>query len=200
MGIFKETGFIYRIFNFIANLMIINFCFIFGSLGILTVGTGLISAYHVVLKMIDKEEGNILKEFFKAYKLNLFQGIILSIISFLGNLSLGLYLFMFDSKVIIVFAMIIIILFNNIISLAFALLSNFDNTILNTLKNAFLLFFIHIKRTAMILILTVLIIYLSLYSIQTLFISIGFFLLIGFGLIIYLNGLFYKPIIEQYKS
>ena len=198
MAFIKEEGFLYKSLNFIANIMILNFCFIFGSLGIVTIGTSLSSAYYACLKFIDNSSNSIIQDYFSSYKLNIKNTIISFILNIFINLSLIIYLFIFDNRIFQVVIIFLIILLNGVFNIYFLIESKFKNNFLVSLKNSFILFVMNIKRTILTSLIMVLTIYFTFYTSLTFYISIGIYLLFGFGLYVYINTLILKKVIEKY--
>lgn len=198
MAFIKEEGFLYKSLNFIANIIILNFCFIFGSLGIITIGTSLSSTYYACLKFIDNSGNSIIQDYFLSYKLNIKRTILSFVLNVLINLSLIIYLFIFNNKVFQVVIIFLIILLNSVFNMYFLIESKFKNNFLLSLKNAFILFAMNIKRTILTSLIMVLTLYITFYTSLTFYISIGIYLLFGFGLYIYLNTLILKKVIEKY--
>lgn len=63
----------------LTNLLILNFWIVIGSIPVLTIGTSLIAASSVCLKMSEeREEAEITRAFWKAWKDNLARGILYS--------------------------------------------------------------------------------------------------------------------------
>ena len=72
-----NDSWIMRILTRIFDLIILNLLFIICSLPVITIGTSLSALYSVTLKMVRNEEGYIVRGFFKAYKENLKQSMII---------------------------------------------------------------------------------------------------------------------------
>ncbi len=61
----------------ITNILILNFWFVIGCIPVLTIGTSIIAASSVCLKLVeDREESTITASFWKAWKANLGVGIL----------------------------------------------------------------------------------------------------------------------------
>jgi len=71
----KTMQFLSRIWD----LLLLNLLFIIGSLFVVTFGVSLIAAYSVTLKMAEDREESIVLAYFRAFKANLRQGLILTI-------------------------------------------------------------------------------------------------------------------------
>lgn len=69
----------FQFMNKIANMIIITILWIIGSIPVVTIGTSTAAMYYATVKVSRRETGYITKEFFRAYKMNLKNGIILSL-------------------------------------------------------------------------------------------------------------------------
>lgn len=200
MKIFNENGIIYRIFNFLGNLIALNLCIVLGSVGIITMGPSIIAGLNVGLKLVDDNRVNITYEFVRSFKENIKQGIVLFFIFAFINSSLILYLFMFERKEILVFIALILLIFNSVFSFIFMLAGSFHNSVIGLIKGGFVVFFLNIKRTVFAVALTAVTIFITFYNIYTVYFLIGYYLFIGFGIFFYLNSKIFSKIIKEYKN
>lgn len=126
------------------DLMILNIMFIFTCVPIITMGASITAMYYVTIKMVNGTDSFILKAYLKSFKQNFKQataiwvtlnlGMCLLVMGFLqAGRSSGLNMY---ARYIFVF-FIILLLF--VLFYSFPLLSRFDNTVKNTLKNAAIL-------------------------------------------------------------
>ncbi len=76
--------------NTIADVAVVNFCFLIGCIPIITAGTSVIAAFNVALKIYDARDNHVFKQFWKAYVQNLKHGIVLTL--FFGFAAWGLWL------------------------------------------------------------------------------------------------------------
>ncbi len=88
----KSAQFLSRIWD----LLVLNFLFILGSLPIITFGVSAIATYTVALKVVEDTDESIIRAYFKAYKANLSQGIILTIAYIIGIGAVALDFLLFD--------------------------------------------------------------------------------------------------------
>lgn len=63
------------VLGWIANYVVIAFFLLVGSIPVITIGTSLSAAFSSVFHMMDGDEGELYRRFWKAYKQNLRQGI-----------------------------------------------------------------------------------------------------------------------------
>ena len=77
-----DSGF-FRALSRLADLMILNLIFVVCCIPIVTIGPALTAMHYVTLKMVDNEEGYIVRGFFKSFRQNLRQAIIIWVIMLL---------------------------------------------------------------------------------------------------------------------
>lgn len=86
-----DSGFS-RIMNKISDLFILNILWIFCSIPILTIGATTTALYSANLKLINNEEGNLIKTFFKSFKENFKKATIIWLIILIISIVLGVNL------------------------------------------------------------------------------------------------------------
>lgn len=86
-----DSGFS-RLMNKIADLFILNILWLFCSLPIVTIGATTTALYSVNLKLINNEDGNLIKTFFKSFKENFKKATIIWLIILIISIVLGVNL------------------------------------------------------------------------------------------------------------
>ena len=81
--IFNMDSPIMRFLNLVADLMIMNFVVTLCCLPIITIGASVTAMHYVMLKMVRGEDGYLVKDFFKSFKLNFKQATIIWLIMLL---------------------------------------------------------------------------------------------------------------------
>lgn len=133
-----------RILNKFADLMWLNILTLICCIPVVTIGPALSAAHYVELKMYRNEEGYITKDFFRAFKVNFKQGLILGVINLvlltvfvtdivLMNENSGIHI----PKVAQVLIMAAAIMYLFYVVWVYAVQAKFINTVKNTMKNAF---------------------------------------------------------------
>ena len=79
------------------DLLLLNFLFLLGSLPILTFGVSAIAAYSVMMKVIEDRDTGIVKEYLRAYRANLKQGMVLSGVTIILIIAVGADFFLFEN-------------------------------------------------------------------------------------------------------
>ncbi len=137
----------------IADLMILNAMALIFSVPIITIGASWTALYYCTVKIVRKEDTYVWKEFWNSFKSNFKQATIiwLILIPFLAILFVDVLMWYNDPtllpKVLKVTTVIVICIVLAITIYVFPILSHFDNTTRNTLKNAFLVSMINIPYT-----------------------------------------------------
>ena len=137
----------------IADLMILNAMALIFSIPIITIGASWTALYYCTVKIVRKEDTYVWKEFWNSFKSNFKQATIIWIIliPFLAILFVDVLMWYNDPtllpKVLKVTTVIVICIVLAITIYVFPILSHFDNTTRNTLKNAFLVSMINIPYT-----------------------------------------------------
>ena len=138
--------------NRVADLMILNVLFVICCIPVITIGPAVTALYYVTLKMARNEESYIAKSYFKSFKQNFRQGLVMWLIDLLligifvldfsvlngritGVENPGTPMFTVVRVVLMVLAFLMLFAF----SFTFPVLAKFDNTIKNTYRNAFLM-------------------------------------------------------------
>lgn len=204
-NLFRYDNKFFEILGKIADVVILNLLCIISCLPIVTIGASITAAYSIAMKMVKDEETYITKEFIKKFKENFKTStIVWSIMLIIG----GVLLFDFYmsklvlnesiSKVLqLIFTMISIIYIFTLIYV-FPMISKFENTIKNTMINSTLISIQNLPYTVMMVILNLspllLISLFSSYWGQIIF----FYTVIGFGIITYINSIFFEKIFNKF--
>ncbi len=121
---------------------------LFGLIFSLPLGPALTGMHFVLLKIVRDEESYITKTYFKSFKENFKQGVLLQLIQFaaFGILLLD-YLFMANSGIYRYLVMAIALILYLVSLYIFPLLSKFVNTVFGTIRNAILMAVLALPRT-----------------------------------------------------
>ena len=157
MKFFNYDSPIMQFLSRITDLFILNFLFLICSIPIVTIGAAATALYSVTLKMAKNEESYIFSSFFRAFKSNFKH----STVSWLILLLAGIVLAM-DYRAVgimggsfqqifsfLLFFLCIIFLFPAIY--IFPYIARFENTIKNSLKNAFIISIAQLPYTVLLL-------------------------------------------------
>ena len=204
--VFNFEGPVFSSLSRLADLFWLNLLFIICCIPIVTIGAATTALYYVTLKMVKDEEGYITKSYFRSFKQNFAQAtviwalflIIATVLMFdlriaNGGLAAG---FLSDSAVsnivvVAVFVMAIIVVMT--LTYVFPILAKFDNTVKNTVKNAFLISIRHLPYTILMIIISAVPVVLMWF-----FPALIILLLIMFSAVAYINSKFLARIFVLY--
>ena len=184
-----------------ADLMILNILVIVCSLGIITIGPTLTAMHYVLLKMVRKEEGYVVKPFFQSFKQNFKQATIcwLIMLAFIA-------LFVIDMRILnlsglefagwlrIALGAVGLIAFM-VMLYVFPLLSRFENSIRATFKNALFMAILNLPKTILMILvcaLPVLVLLLSMNLVPVVF-------LLGITVPGYICAMLYSKVFKRFE-
>ena len=204
--VFDFEGPVFSFLSRLADLFWLNLLFILCCIPVITVGAASTALYYVTLKMAKDEEGYITKSFFKSFKYNLIQATVIWILFLviaavmLMDLRIangGNVVDFFNdpsvSNIVIVAVGVMCIVLLMTLTYVFPLLAQFDNTVKNTVKNAFLISIRHLPYTFLMILISFVPVALIWFS-PALFILV----LIMFSLTAYINSKFLNKIFVLY--
>lgn len=143
------------------DLMILNFVVLLCCLPIITIGASVTAMHYVMLKLVRGEEGYILKDYFKSFKLNFRQATVIWLIMlvfiavFVGDYIIFHFSVIEFPKVLIILVLAIALLLFMLSTYIFPVLSRFDNTIKNTIKNGCIMSLLAIPKAILMVLLTI---------------------------------------------
>lgn len=149
----RLVRFLERIFE----LVVLNLLTLLCSIPLVTIGVAFTALYRSLFNMRQGNAG-IIKGYFIAFRDNFRSGLLLGLILLVFCISFGLYIYFFRDLIAAGDALVLIgivlvgVFFFFPMTLAFPLLSMFDDSALRTLSNAFLLGFRHLATTMAVLI------------------------------------------------
>lgn len=152
----EENGF-FLFMSRIGDIVFLNLCFLLTCIPVITAGTALTALYTVTLKMAENQEGYVVRSYFKAFKDNFKQGMIVGVV-----LELILAVLGYDAWVLlaskesyaaagffITAAALLITL--AVMQYLFPLMARYDNSIGTSLRNAGLLAISRLPYTIVLL-------------------------------------------------
>lgn len=132
-----------RVVRYIWNMFLLNVCFVLCCLPVVTIGAAVSAMYSVFLN--SSVESSALRRYFSAFKENLKQATILWLILLPMTLVLlanWYFLLSYEfagNGILIAISLVLTVLYLSVTSFVFALQARFDNSILQTMRNALLL-------------------------------------------------------------
>ena len=153
---FDHDSPIMQFLNRFSSLIILNLLFLCTSIPIFTIGASLAALYDVVFRLDTSREGKTVSTYFKAFRNNFRQStpvwliFLLLIITSCVNISFFSSLGGAIGQILFALSAVILINCMLVLGYAFPLISQFDNTFRNTLKNSLLLSAANLPRTLII--------------------------------------------------
>ena len=162
MNFFSAEGLFYRTISRIGDLFILNILFLGCSIPVFTIGASATAMYSGLLKLVRNESGYLAKEFFKSFKQNFKQATLIWLM-FLGA-GIVLYLDFFYVKilngslghVLQVVLTFFVIIYVALLSFVFAVQSQFENRIRQTIRISLYLAIGYLPLTIILMIINVL--------------------------------------------
>ena len=142
---FDIDSFLWRWLCRLADLMLLNLLFVLCCIPLFTIGPSLSALYTVSLKMADKEDVSVAKTFFRAFRSNFRQSLLLWLIMAGGAALMGLNWFFLPmlpeapEEVMKVLLNLMLLVYIAVFSYLFPVQCKFENSVANTFKNAFAL-------------------------------------------------------------
>ena len=201
---FNMDNSLWRFLGRLADVMILNIVFLITCLPVVTIGAAWTSLSYVTLKMSRDEESYIVKSYFKAFRQNFRQAT-----AIWGIALVAMFIFYMDFHIIRSMnpsmAQAMFILLAAIAMLAaltllyvFPVLAKFDNTILNTIKNAFFMAIGNLPHTLLMAAVIVGSVVLTFLSQQTIAVGMLVWIMVGFALIAFLNAHILVKVFDKY--
>jgi uncharacterized membrane protein YesL len=143
MKFLSYDGLLARIVRYIWNLFVLNICFILCCLPVITIGAAISAMYAVFLN--DFRESGVLRKFFGAFAENFKQATVIWLIfmALAAVLAANCYYLLTYSLggngLLLAVAAVVSVLYLSVVSFAFALQAKYENSSLQTMKNALIL-------------------------------------------------------------
>ena len=188
----------------IADLMILNLVFVLSCIPIVTIGPALTALHYVTLKMSDNRESHIIRSYFRSFRQNFRQALVIWLIMLLFA-----WILWFDisnvwgsvgtvSMIVQFFSVVALIGYIMELLYVFPVLSRFHNTIAGTLRSAFGLALSSFARTFSMFMLIFACTALTFYTVDTFKYCVFLWLTLGFSSVAYANSFLLKKIFARY--
>jgi len=201
-GIFNYDGPIMSFLGKVADLIWLNVLIIFFSIPIITIGAAQTAGHYAALKL-KREEGHVLQNFWKSFKMNFKQSTLIWLILIVLYAVNALAIMISNGSNLPMASIISGILLGAVIFIGimnlwvYPLQCRFDNKISSTIRNAFFMGFKHIFRSILMAICYAVPIALLLSGIYQI---IPILLLLGISTPIYWNVLVYNKVFERIEE
>lgn len=201
-GLFAPEGKLATILNTIGDLIVVNLLTILLCLPVVTAGAAISACYHMTIKMVRKEDGHIVAEYFEAFKEDFKQS------TGIGLIGAGLVAFMlFDIDLlrqvhasyagiyrIVLFVLALLIGMLTMFTLVTA--SHFRNTFRNTVKNGILFCISYPLKSIVVFFVMLLPFILTAMSMRFLILAI----LLGVSGPAFITGYYFSDLFEKYEE
>lgn len=188
----------------IFDILFLNILWVLCSIPIITIGASTAALYYCTFKINRENDTGIAKMFFKSSRQNFKQGCILTVIFTVSGLILYI-----DFQVCIlmegifghilkILILVLLIVWGIIVSYAFPLLAQFENSIVNVLKNSLLLSIMNIGKTIPVILINA-IPFVLFWGLPYVFIvSIPVFLIFGIAFMGLVNSKILLKVFDKY--
>ena len=153
---FNPDGSVMKALSRIADLAILNILWLLCCVPVVTAGAATTALFSLCLKMTKNKEGYLIRSYVKAFKENFKTSTIIWLIAFVILLILGVdfrimcyweHYLRYPMLVLIIFALLLVVF---VLLYVFALISKFENTLLEHIKNAFFMSIRHFPATVLL--------------------------------------------------
>jgi len=179
---------VWRLMGKVGDLIILNILAFVCSIPIVTIGASWTALYYVTMRMVKKKEGYVAKEFFHSFKENFRQATAIWLITLLIIVIFCVDIIICRSMsnqisdiLLVVVGFVAFIVFGTV-SFVFPLLARFENTVKNTIRNAFLLSIANVPYTVLFILFIAAPIVLAIYFMQ----AVPLVILLGISMPAYL--------------
>lgn len=186
----------------LANLMILNLLTILCCIPIFTAGAAITALYYVTIKMARGDDPYIVRSYFKSFKENFKQAtiiwlIMLALIFVIAMDWRVIYVMMEGTAAtvmkVVIFVVTAFLLLTGLY--IFPVLSRFENSIKNTIKNAFLISILNLPRSVLIVLIHLIPVAAVLLTIQ----ALPFVFLLGIPVVAYLASKLYAKMFKRFE-
>ena len=204
MRFFSFDSPLMRFLNKLANIMMVNLCFVVCCLPVITVGASVTAMYRCFLTMAKDGDISPFKLFFSSFKENFKKATLLELCCLPAVAVVVVEVLAYMSGIVgnggwtVVMYFLPFIIISCILSYVFPLQAQFENTVKGTIKNSFILALSHFPVTIIITALNLVFPALFCYRPDLLLRTLILWLLLGFALVAYLNTSFLRRVFLFY--
>ncbi len=208
MGIFSMENAFGRFLDLVWKWIVLNFLCMVCSIPIITIGPSVTAMYYVLLKIAKGEDTSLLKDYFRSFKRNLKQGMMIQLLLLATAVVIGLTIYycrQLRSEYTLygywLYALyVVVLLYLMMGAYVYPLLSMYENTLKETLKNALLLPIAHIGWTVLILLINIGPLYLCYVNADIMKWGLFFYTLCGIAVVGQINSKIFVKIFAQYEQ
>lgn len=200
--IFNYDGKFARAIQKVADIIIASVLWIVGCIPLITVGTSTTALYYASIKSV-LGEGSTVKNFFKSYKDNLKQSIVVEVVLLIVayimylNWNIG-FKMMENSTIFKVFFFVVLAWILFVVSYIFPILARFTLTTRHLFVNAFIMSIKNLPKTIFIILTNMLPIVCFVVRVDYVIKLLPLIIVVVPGLVGYLNAIMFNKIFEPY--
>ena len=195
-GIFHYEGKFARALQKVSDVIIASVLWIVGCIPLITIGTSTTALYYASIKAV-LGEGTIVKNFFKSYKENLKQSIvvevILLVVAYIMYLNWNIGFKMMENGTVFVLAWILLV-----VSYIFPVLARFALTTRQLFVNAFVMSITNLPKTIFIILTSMVPIVCLVIRVDYVIKFLPLIIVVVPGLAAYLNAIMFNKIFDPY--
>lgn len=202
-NLFSPDSVFMRAMSRIGDLMLLNLLFLLTCIPIVTVGAAVTAMYSVTFRFDTDSEGSVIKSFLRAFRADWNQATAIWVIVLLCGDSSCFNMLLLSrlpgifSFVSVLFALLLVLVLLTA-GFVFPLLSQFDNPVMVTLKNAFALSLGFLPRSVLIAVVNLFPLIVLLADVYVFFQTAFIWSAIFFAAAAYLNTQILKPVLGRF--
>ena len=193
---------IWKFIGRIIDVFVLHIFWVICCVPIITIGPATAALYYSLMKDIEDEEGHYAPLFFKSFKENFKQGILITLILLVSGILLAFshyFYYKVDFQgVVWMILQVILYLFTAAyimtITYVFPLFARFNNSITQLFRNSFFMSIRHFGWTIVMILIFSLVYFIALY------LQYYVILLLGFGIVAYLDTYIINHILKAYTK
>ncbi len=205
MNFFVIDSPVMRFLGRIGDIIILNLIFVVTALPVITVGTALSALYTVAMKLARGEDPSVLREYIRAFWRNRKPATICWLIMaaagaliFLDFRLAGAFGGTLYTVVRLLLAMIFGVWMLTFLYL-FPYIARFENTVFHSVKNALFLSAAHLPSTVMMLVISIGLAVITLFTSRTFVIGTIWWFFAGFAAVAYTQSFLFSRIFSKYE-
>ncbi len=207
---FDVNGPLWRLLSALFDMIVLHILWLICCIPIVTIGPATTAAHYVAMKKIVKDEGrNVWSLFFKSFRENFKEGLLLGIVFTVIGCLLGLdfYLCLYKLEESNLFNLVmysalgfLTIIYLVLMIYLWAVLARFDDPPLQTVKNTFFIAMGNLRDTSVMLALDIVIVVVAVVSIAFIPQLAVLFTIFGVPLLFVVNSLKLARILDRYVA
>lgn len=200
---FAQEGWLFRFFNRLWDLIVLNVLFVVTCVPVFTVGAAISALYTVTMKGVRKEDSYIVRSYFSAFKENLKKGTIIWVllVAVWSVLLVDIFIIGKNNSALVAMGGFFGSFWMLVTLFVFQLQARFENSVQSTLLNCFVLAVKHWLCTIQLMGITVMIpllfVLLAILSPTALGWFCSLFVLVGFSGIAWIKSFIYRNIFDS---